>query len=87
MIGPPMLTDSSKSFSVLFASRTPRSCSSGVRLSPSMLSFAKNPARSTVKSLPPSFGMTFNAGPSALVSAEMPLVCSTISSMTAALIW
>ena len=38
-----------------------------------------------LKVLPPSLGTMFMTGPSELVSADMPLVFSTISSTTAAL--
>ena len=82
-----MLTDSSNTFSVLFAVVRPRALSSSDRLVASMLSLAKSPANATLKVLLPSLGMTFTTKPSALVSAEMPLVDITISSTDAELSW
>ena len=87
LIGPPRLIDWSHSFSVSFDVLRPCSRSSGVRFWPSMALLAKNPARIPLKVLPPSFGMTLTTAPSAFVSAEMPVVCSTISCTAAALIW
>ena len=52
-----------------------------------MLSLAKNPAAMPLNVLPPSFGMTLTTAPSAFVSAETPVVCSTISCTAAELIW
>jgi hypothetical protein len=40
-----------------------------------------------LKAFPPSLGTTLTVTPSALLSAEMPLVCSTISWTTAELSW
>jgi hypothetical protein len=42
------------------------------------------PFTMVLKVLPPSFGMMFITGPSAFTSAEMPLVCATISCTAAA---
>ena len=86
-MGPPRLAASSKIFTVLFAVCSPRARNSSVRLALSMPLPLYVPLRMVLKVLPPSFGTTFITGPSALTSAEMPLVCSTISSTTAALTW
>ena len=87
MIGPPRLSDWSHIFNVEFAVSRPASRSSCVRFWLSMLSLAKNPAAMPLNVLPPSFGMTLTTAPSAFVSAETPVVCSTISCTAAELIW
>jgi hypothetical protein len=85
LIGPPTLTDSSNSLMVLFAVCRPRSLRSCDRLVASRAGFAKRPATIVLNVLPPSFGITFSTTPSALLSAVIPLVDSTISSIDAAL--
>ena len=86
-IGPPRLNDWSHILSVLFDRVRPRDWRSAVRFSLSMLSLEKKPAAIPLNWLPPSLGMMLTTGPSAFVSAPMPLVSSTISSIAAALIW
>ena len=56
-------------------------------LSLSRLLLANRPARVVLNVLLPSFGMMFTTTPSALVSAEMPLVDMTISSTDEAVSW
>ncbi len=85
MIGPPRVADISNSFSVLFDAVRPAARSSSLRLLPSRLSFVYRAERAVRNWLLPSFGMMFTTRPSALVSAEMPLVDMTISSTDAEL--
>ena len=65
----------------------PRARRSLVRLSLSIEWLLKSPFKMVLNVLPPCFGTTFITGPSALTSAETPVVCSTISWTVAALIW
>ncbi len=82
-----MLADSSKSLSVLFAFVRPRLISASVRLVVSRSWLVNIPESDVWNTLPPSLGTTFMTMPSALVSAEMPLVEITISSTDAELSW
>src|SRR5262249_13938114 len=54
---------------------------------PSRLLLENRPPRIVLNALLPSFGMMFTTTPSALVSAEMPLVDITISSTDEAVSW
>jgi len=87
LIGPPTLSDSSNTFIVLLAVRSPRSFSSCDRFVASIAEFAYTPPNEVRKLLPPSFGTMLTTMPSALVSAEMPEVDMTISSTEAAFSW
>ena len=87
LIGPPTLIASSKSLMVLFAVSRPRSFRSCDRFVASIDEFAYIPERIVRNEFPPSFGTMLTTMPSALVSAEMPLVDMTISSTEAAFSW
>ena len=86
-IGPPTLSALSKILLVRLPVDRPRALRPSSRLLLSNLSLVNSPLAMNLKVLPPSLGTMFMTGPSELVSADMPLVLSTISSTTAALTW
>ncbi len=63
----------------------PRAISSSLRLSLIRLSFEKRPVKLPANVLPPSLGIMFTMAPSALPSAEMPVVYITSSCTVSAL--
>src|ERR1700676_1027380 len=87
LIGPPRLADSSKSLTVWLDVVRPRAISAESRLEPSKLWLVYWPLMFVRNVLLPSLGTTLTTMPSALVSAEMPLVDITSSSTDAELSW
>ena len=80
-IGPPSVTPASYTCSVVSVVVTPRERRSSLRLSLCSLSFVNSPERLNENLLPPSLGTPLAEKPLEALSAVMPPLSSTISSM------